>query len=253
NDFAAVLHDGYWLLSMTCLAFVFRTELRDRAIAEALHAHLRPHAGEAIALGNGRVCVGAVAWAVGALDAALERWDDAERHYDAAIRLHRAMGARPFLARSLVDYAAVLRRRGHPADRDRVRVLLDEAERLGRDLGMQMVLALSAIVRGADGSAEVVVPPPRGSTFRRDGEMWTITHDGEGTFLKDAKGLHYVAHLLRHPGCDLHVLDLVAVATHTDDADAKRYLKTADAGEILDGPARDAYRARLVELREELD
>jgi hypothetical protein len=147
----------------------------------------------------------------------------------------------------------VLQRRGHPADRDRIRVLLDEAERLGRDLGMQQTLALAAIVRGADGGAAVAVPPPRGSTFRRDGEMWTITHAGQVTFLKDAKGLHYVAHLLRHPGRDLHVLDLVAVATNTDDADAKRYLKTADAGEILDGRARDAYRARLVELREELD
>src|SRR6185503_16394125 len=139
NDFGALLHDGYWVLSMTFLAFVFRTDVRAPEIAEALHRRLRPHAAEAIALGNGRACVGAVAWALGALDAALERWDEAERHYDAAIRLHRAMGARPFLARSLVDYAAVLRRRGHPADRDRIRVLLDEAERLGRDLGMQQV------------------------------------------------------------------------------------------------------------------
>ena len=76
-------------------------------------------------LGNGRVCVGAVAWALGALAASLERWEDAERHYDAALRLHRSMGARPFLARALVDYAAMLRRRGHPADRDRIRALAD--------------------------------------------------------------------------------------------------------------------------------
>jgi len=147
----------------------------------------------------------------------------------------------------------VLRRRGHPADRDRIRVLLDEAERLGRDLGMQMVLALSALVRGDESGAGVAIPPPRGSTFRRDGEIWTITHGGELLHLKDAKGLHYLAHLLTHPGRDVHVLDLVAVATHSDDADARRYLKTADAGEVLDGQARAAYRARLAELREELD
>jgi non-specific serine/threonine protein kinase len=49
------------------------------------------------------------------------------------------------------------------------------------------------------------------------------------------------------------VLDLVAVASRRDDADAKRYLKTADAGTLLDGPARAAYRARLAELREELE
>jgi tetratricopeptide (TPR) repeat protein len=253
NDFAALLHDGYWLVSMTCLAFVFRSDVRDAAIAEALHDRLLPHAGETITLGNGRICVGAVAWALGALAASLERWDDAERHYDATLRLHRAMGARPFLARALVDYAAALRRRGHPADRDRIRLLLDEAERLGRELGMQAVLALSVLVRGDESGAGVAVPPPRGSTFRRDGEMWTVTHAGHLLHLKDAKGLHYLAHLLRHPGRDVHVLDLVAVATRSDDADAKRYLKTADAGEVLDGRARAAYGARLAELREDLD
>ncbi len=252
NDFAALQHDGYWLVSMTCLAFVFRNDVHDPMIAEALYARLLPHAGETITLGNGRACVGAVAWALGALAASVERWDDAERHYAAALRLHRAMGARPFLARALVDYATILRRRGHPADRDRIRVVLDEAERLGRDLGMQMVLALAAMVRGDESGAGITIPPPRGSTFRRDGEMWTITHDGRVLHLKDAKGLHYVAHLLQHPGRDVHVLDLVAVASRRDDADAKRYLKTADAGAILDGQARAAYRARLRELREEL-
>lgn len=253
NDFAALLHDGYWLIATTCLGFIFRADLRDDVIAAALYDKLLPHAHETITLGNGRVCVGAVAWALGALAASMQRWEDAERHYDTTLRVHRAMGARPFLARALVDYAAVLRRRGHPADRDRIRVLLDEAERLGRDLGMQMVLALAVLVRGDESGGGVAVPPPRGSTFRRDGEMWTITHDGRLLHLKDAKGLHYLSHLLRHPGRDVHVLDLVAVASHRDDADARRYLKTADAGEILDGQARGAYRARLAELREELD
>src|SRR5690606_30427437 len=67
NDFSALLHDGYWLISMCLLAFVFRAPVRDDAIAAALYERLLPHDGEAITLGNGRVCVGAVAWALGAL------------------------------------------------------------------------------------------------------------------------------------------------------------------------------------------
>jgi hypothetical protein len=248
-----VVHDGYWLISMCCLAFVFRAGIDAPAIAEALYARLLPHADETITLGNGRVCIGAVAGPLGILAAALERWDDMERHYDAGLRLIRAMGARPFIGRALVDYAMLLRRRDHPADRDRIRVLLDEAERIGRDLGMEMVLALAALARGDERGTGIAVPPPRGSTFRRDGEMWTVAHDGQVAHLKDAKGLHYLAHLLRHPGLDVHVLDLVAVQTHRDDADAKRYLKTADAGEVLDDHARAAYRTRLAELREELE
>jgi len=57
--------------------------------------------------------------------------DTADDMIAAAIRLHRAMGARPFLARSLVDYAMILQRRGHPADRDRIRV--DRAHVVGGD------------------------------------------------------------------------------------------------------------------------
>jgi len=37
------------------------------------------------------------------------------------------------------------------------------------------------------------------NTFRREGEYWTITYGGTLCRVRDAKGLHHVAHLLRHP------------------------------------------------------
>jgi hypothetical protein len=46
--------------------------------------------------------------------------------------------------------------------------------------------------------------------FRREGEYWSIAFDGQAFRLKDTKGLHYPAHLLRHPGRELHALDLAA-------------------------------------------
>jgi hypothetical protein len=39
-----------------------------------------------------------------------------------------------------------------------------------------------------------------GHIFRQEGEYWTIVYDGRLFRLRDAKGLRYVAHLLRHPG-----------------------------------------------------
>jgi hypothetical protein len=80
--------------------------------------------------------------------------------------------------------------------------------------------------------------------------------------LKDSKGLRTIAHLLRHPGLDCHVMDLVAVAegrgpdagndTAEVAAQGLRVGGLGDAGGLLDPRAKAAYRARLDELRNEL-
>ncbi len=48
------------------------------------------------------------------------------------------------------------------------------------------------------------------NVFAREGEYWTVVFDGRVSRLRDAKGLHYLDHLLRHPGQELHALALVA-------------------------------------------
>src|ERR1700758_1932468 len=50
--------------------------------------------------------------------------------------------------------------------------------------------------------------PAQKGIFRKEGDFWTLGL-GEKTFsLKDTKGLGYIAHLLRHPGVEFHVLEL---------------------------------------------
>src|SRR5208337_4298645 len=111
---------------------------------------------------------------------------------------------------------------------------------------------------------------PEQAIFRKEGEYWTVGHDGKSFRLKDSKGLGYLAHLLRHPATEFHVLDLAGgIATqHEDEANesargwtrgkealAKAGIHIAslgDAGEMLDEQAKAAYRCRLSELREEL-
>jgi hypothetical protein len=84
---------------------------------------------------------------------------------------------------------------------------------------------------------------------------------GEAFRLKDVKGLHYLAHLLRHPGREFHVLDLAAAgqqdpagappvsAARQDDLHQTRL---SDHGPVLDEQAKAAYRARLRELEDDL-
>ncbi len=49
---------------------------------------------------------------------------------------------------------------------------------------------------------------PGAGLFRRDGDYWTLGYAGRIVLLKDIKGLHYVSHLLRHPGRDFSVAEL---------------------------------------------
>src|SRR5271167_1802073 len=44
--------------------------------------------------------------------------------------------------------------------------------------------------------------------FRKEGEYWTVGYGAKAFRLKDTKGLGYLAHLLRHPSVEFHVLDL---------------------------------------------
>jgi hypothetical protein len=77
--------------------------------------------------------------------------------------------------------------------------------------------------------------------------------------LKDAKGLQYIAHLLRHEGREFHAADLAAgveAGPQPDPASGGEATEIVaglgDAGERLDAPARAAYRQRLQDLEAEL-
>ena len=107
--------------------------------------------------------------------------------------------------------------------------------------------------------------------FRKEGEYWTVGCDQKVFRLKDNRGLGYLAHLLRHPTVEFHVLDLFGgIASHREEEEPgqptrglphgaedleKAGIHTGglgDAGEMLDQQAKVAYRRRLSELREEL-
>src|SRR5260221_7482256 len=105
--------------------------------------------------------------------------------------------------------------------------------------------------------------------FRKEGEFWTVGYGDRAFRLKDTKGFAYLALLLRHPGTEFHVLDLVGgmAAGTAEEAPKLRIPRgddelqkaginitgLGDAGEMLDEQAKSAYRRRLSELREELE
>ena len=91
--------------------------------------------------------------------------------------------------------------------------------------------------------------------FRREGDYWTIAFGGKVIRMRDAKGLGYLARLLRHPHREFHVLDLLTgdaprgATAQPEGLDAG----TPDAGVVLDEPAKHAYRGRIAELEAEIE
>ena len=91
--------------------------------------------------------------------------------------------------------------------------------------------------------------------FRREGDYWTIAFGGQVVRMRDAKGLGYLARLLRHPHREFHVRDLLTGDTPrgaTARPDGLR-AATTDAGVVLDEPAKHAYRGRIAELEAEVE
>lgn len=82
------------------------------------------------------------------------------------------------------------------------------------------------------------------NVFRREGDVWVLGYEGRTVWLKDVKGLRDLAVLVAQPGRDVAAADL---------AGAPGGPRQAGLGDVLDEQAREAYKARLVQLEVELD
>jgi predicted ATPase len=115
------------------------------------------------------------------------------------------------------------------------------------DAAARLAAVIAASPSGGDGAL----------SFASEGEVWVIAFEGRTLRMQDTKGMQHLATLVASPGCEIHVLDLVAgPGGPRARAPASHEAATArggDAGDMLDGQARSAYERRLSELQEELD
>jgi hypothetical protein len=80
--------------------------------------------------------------------------------------------------------------------------------------------------------------------FRRQGDYWTIVYEGQVVHLKDAKGLHYLAHLLRNPGREFAVAELMAAVARAAGSESDSQRVDAD-GSAAAERARKAVTNRI--------
>ena len=271
NGFGEFVSHGGSTVSTCWLAEVCAL-LEDSSRAATLYEILLPYAPQVnVIAGWAGSCCGSVSRQLGLLATVMSRWEEAERHFEDALEMHARMRARPFLARTQCEYAKMLLARGAPGDREKARELLNQALGAAEELGMRTVAERSAALLSEAGENAGALQPsaagaavPHGEILHRDGDYWTVSYEGGLFRLRDTKGLQYLAHLIRHPGEEFHVADLVAAVGGQAEAatdsrsesatpDLARATSFGDAGELLDPQARAEYKQRLEDLRAELD
>ena len=274
NDFSDLPRDNSWLIA-TSLAGEVCAFLGDGSRARVLYALLEPYGGHvAVSGGDAVVCSGPVSRILGLLAATSGRGEDAARHFEAALSMARGIGARALLARVQCEYAELLLARPDLDASHRSCNLVDETLDAARELGMKALeekaLALRRRVappvspaRGVSGDAQQASvgarPRAEGYVFRREADYWTLMYHGTTCRLRDTKGLRAIAVLLRAPGQEFHVLDMMTILqggqSATTGTGATTELPSSphgDLGVLLDREAKAAYRRRLTELRDDL-
>lgn len=128
--------DVNWLETVGVLGETCAT-LGDAELVAQLYELLLPYDGriEPIA-GRALASWGSVARHLGVMAAAVSRFEDSERHFEAALRENERLGFRPWLAWTRCQYAEMLRARDAPGDRRRAGDLLMAAAQLATELGL---------------------------------------------------------------------------------------------------------------------
>ena len=129
--------DSVWLLGIAVYADV-TVRLGVTDWAERLFELLAPYHSQLATTGWG-LSWGTASHHLGALATLLGRFDEAEAQFAAATDLHGRIGAPCWLARTRLEWARMLMRRGGPGDTGRARELLDQALATAMDLRLANV------------------------------------------------------------------------------------------------------------------
>ena len=260
SAFRDLPRDGLWILHLSALAQACAL-VRDRRRAGELYELLLPYS-ERNAISLSTMPFGPVALRLGMLAALLERWDEAEAHFQLAAERCQSFGSRAVSAMVDIEHAKMAFARNAPGDAEAAQHLLTHARTICEELDMPGILRRAEDLERPFPPGSQAAPPGafRRPTFRREGQFWTIAYQGQLARLRELKGLSYISRLLASPGHELHVLELARIgqapprdegasAAASEDLSLHR---GEDAQPVLDPIARDAYRRRVNELAEEL-
>ncbi len=210
-------------------------------------------ANAALASGRVRLAEGDTAGARRDFEEAAYLWDQVGAPYETALarmglaQVHRAEGTEKL---AIPEFQAA--RSGF----ERVGAVLQAAE-AARASGDETQKDSRERLPGARPATRAGVDE---NVFRREGDYWSLAFEGHTVYMRDMKGLRYLARLLADAEREIHVLDLVAAETGRPVGSSRSsaepgvtFSPSLDAGVWLDAQAKETYRRRLAEIDEDIE
>jgi DNA-binding SARP family transcriptional activator len=153
---AAIPRDVFWLYVLAVLAETCANLDDSGEPAAVLYSLLLPYADHCVQVGMDTFWGSATRF-LGLAATACENWEAAARHFSTAAKRHEEIGSAPLVARTLVDHADMLLRRGERGDGDEAFRLLARAVNAAEPLGMVALCERAAGLQSGAGRSAALV------------------------------------------------------------------------------------------------
>ncbi len=203
SDGLEPLRESLWLATLTYLADA-SAAVGDTETAAMVYPELEVYRGTNIQIGHLVACYGAADRHLGMLATVLGDWPRAEEHFESALALNAALGARTWSAHTSFEYARMLLARGSGDDRVRAAALLGEAVRLAGEIGLPTVTANVAALGEAVHAAHGL---PDGLTAREVEILQLVARGlsnrqiGQELFISEHTAANHIRSILRKTEC----------------------------------------------------
>jgi DNA-binding CsgD family transcriptional regulator len=189
-----------WLAGAVYLADACAV-LGDERLAATLYPELASAAGTNVQIGHLVACYGSADRCLGVLAATLGEWELAEAHFEAALGLNRALGARTWQAHTGFEYARMLVSCGRSGE---AAPLLAEALSLATAIGLPTVIArIAALGKHVEPGSAV----PDGLTAREVEILRLVARGlsnrdiGGALHISEHTAANHIRSILRKTGC----------------------------------------------------
>jgi hypothetical protein len=252
-----------WMIMMALLSELC-VRLHDAGRAKTLYERFAPFAGRNV-ITIQAAFIGPVTHSLAILAGAQGDVELAHMHFEQAREAAARLDAPAVLMRAQLAESDLLLSRDEPDDHERGVELLADGLRIAEELGLDRI-AEQARERletlGGAPPSEVAAADlrsgPATASLCREGDVWAFEFEGQSVRVRDGRGIRHLAVLLSNPGVDIHALELARSHDAEEPGPVGGHepalaVSADDAGPALDAKAKDAYRRRLDELREELE
>jgi eukaryotic-like serine/threonine-protein kinase len=160
DDFAAIPRNWNWLANFCWLALVC-IGVNDVERAGFIYESLLPYASRNATIGWGDMSYGCVGRFLGMLAWKIGKLEEAQTHFEQALRFEQRMGSRLWAAYTQFEYGRMLFKRHHPGDSEAARNLIQQALDAASNIGLKLLeMRAAALVAKAYPPEPIPSPEP---------------------------------------------------------------------------------------------